>query len=118
MPPRLRRPAAAVDRGVRRPAAAPGERREKAWLLAKDAKLEEFTSGVAIEVQGEYWEGQAEVSGYVVGALVDGSQRYLKLRSTGTRSEELLKHLSGSRSRELQLHLCGDPCEARTWREI
>eukprot|EP00435_Cladocopium_sp_Y103_P025411 s123_g6.t1 len=115
MPPKIRRPAAAV--GVRRRPAAVEVPPRDPWTLAAAAKLEDFATGASVEIEGEYWEGSAQVCGLVTGAAIEEGQRYLRLTATGTKSEALLKHLSGSKDRQLQVHLCGNPCEAKTWRE-
>ena len=118
MPPKVRRPAAAPKAGLRRPAArVPRAQGDARWKAAKDSRIEDWPAGRSVVVEGEYWEGAADVCGTVLGATVDGDQRYLRLKGTGTKSEGVLKYLSGSRSRELEVHLCGDPCEARTWKD-
>jgi len=117
MPPKVRRPAAAVAQVLRRPAVRRRGPEADQWIKSSRLKLEDCAVSTSLEVQGEYWEGAVQVAGEVVGALIGGVQRYLKIRATGTRSEALLKYLTGSEARELQLHICGDPCEAKTWRE-
>ena len=117
MPPKIRRPAAALPAPARRPARAPRRREEEAWLKAKDCRLEDFPAGQTVVVEGEYWEGAADLCGEVVGGVIEGEQRYLKLRGTGTHSENILKYLSGVSSRLCEVHLCGDPCGARVWRD-
>lgn len=119
MPPKLRRPAAAAGRraGHRRPATAPEARGAVVWVKSKDLRLEDFATGTNIVVEGEYWEAPVDLCGVVVGALIEGDERYLKVRGGGTHSEAILKFLSGSRGRECQVHLCGDPCEAKVWKD-
>ena len=116
MPPKIRRPAAVLGGRLRRPAGAPGIGPD-AWVQSHSFRLEECAPGTSLVIEGEYWEGAADVCGQVLGGTLEGGQRYLKLRGTGTRSEGLLKFLSGSRARELQVHLCGQPCEAKVWRD-
>eukprot|EP00435_Cladocopium_sp_Y103_P065549 s527_g27.t1 len=115
MPPKLRRPAAAVARPRRRPAAVVP--RERGWVVSSEAKLEEFSPGKSLVIEGEYWEGAVELAGQVRGAQIDGPPTYLKIRATGTKSEALLRYLTGTKDRELTVHLCGSPCDAKVWRE-
>ena len=115
MPPKVRRPAAAGNGVRRRPAARVRGVEAPEWTKAEEVKLEQCPAGQSLVLEGEYWEAKIDLAGVVVGARVEGTQRYLRLRATGTRSEVLLKSISGSRHRELDIHLCGDPCDSKTW---
>ena len=117
MPPKFRRPAAAVGRRIRRPAVAPGVAGGVQWKEAAGVALGDFPVGISVVAEGSYWEGEVNVCGLVTGALIDGEERYLKIQGTGTQSESLLKYLTGTAERECVVHLCGRPCGAKVWRD-
>ena len=115
-PKRARRPAAANPKRqprLRRPAAnvPPPD----PWKKSKDIGLDTFSAGSFVVAQGTYWEGAAEVAGWIQGAELEGSKKYLKVSASGTRSDVLLKYLSGCR--ELYLRLCPEPCDSKVWRD-
>ena len=120
MPPKVRRPAARVIARaprIRRPAAAGAPA-----PLPAVTKASELPVGIWLDQKpkiftGQYWGDQAEVAGVVQGIFYKGSEAYVTIEASGTRSEGLLKYLSGRDPRLLTGHVCGDPCGALVWED-
>eukprot|EP00435_Cladocopium_sp_Y103_P007671 s4239_g2.t1 len=117
MPPKakvaLRRPAAVVRRGVRRPAVAPGAHPQPGEVrkLLCDLSMAELSKLEHIWIKnGTYYHREVEVVGKLEGVRVSNGNIFIDLEATGTRDEGLLKALTGKEGRRLSIHVCPPDC--------
>ena len=128
MPPKVRRPAAALAKGFPKAKAAPGRVRprirrpaaalspEEAWRKGEEVDaaaipVSELKAGMMVmSSQGDYFGNLISFAGEVKGLLIEGSALELKLQMTGTDSEDLLKFVSANPHQEVMVHLCDLAC--------
>ena len=74
-----------------------------------DPRELEKAPGIVV-IEGSYYHHPLQVAGKVTGVEISGGSTNLKLRPTGTTSEELLKYHTGHWGTELRCHLCHQGC--------
>ena len=123
MPPKLRRPAAAVavakaglrrGRGLRRPAAGgeAGDAGDEAGEIdCSQISLEECQNLKEVEVvSGSYWEAPLKAALRVSEVKLKDGQKMIGAQVLGTQCEGLLKWASGQPDRVVRGHLCPKDC--------
>ena len=117
------RPAAVGDgrvrAGLRRPAGveAPGEDDARAkWERGEKVELHQLGcaslvgAGPLVVEDGSYFHHPCRVAGRCLGVNFDGGRSYLRLRLSGTLSEQLLKYCTGQPDEEVRGHVCPLDC--------
>eukprot|EP00435_Cladocopium_sp_Y103_P029073 s976_g7.t1 len=117
MPPKakvlLRRPAARAPRGLRRPAADPGDARDsqRPRTLLGDLSVAELSRLTHVWIKrGLYYHQEVDVVGKLEGVRVSDGNIFIDLEVTGTKDERLLKALSGKVGKRLAVHVCPPDC--------
>lgn len=123
MPPKLRRPAAAVavakaglrrGQGLRRPAAGgeAGDAGDEAGEIdCSQISLEECQNLKEVEVvSGSYWEAPLKAALRVSEVKLKDGQKMIGAQVLGTQCEGLLKWASGQPDRVVRGHLCPKDC--------
>ena len=118
MPPKLRRPASARGRALRRPAAVEPEREEEIErklssggpVVACKVTLEEALKCKRLRVKGTYWQEEVEFVGRVLSPAVDGRELYLQLQLEGSPAESVISWATGHPGVPCRLHLCREDC--------
>ena len=118
MPPKLRRPASAKARVLRRPAAVGGEREREldrklisgGPIEAYKISLEEALKCKRLRVKGTYWQEEVEFVGRVLSPAVDGRELFLQLHLEGSPAESVISWATGHPGVPCRLHLCREDC--------
>ena len=116
MPPKVRRPAAAVvprpARGVRRrPGAASVDFASGGAVDVTQVKLDEWIPGLKVAfVEGHYYGQRMQLSGEVRSLEVHGGAVEVKLLPLGSPDEELVKWTTANPGQEVRVHLCPLDC--------
>eukprot|EP00438_Fugacium_kawagutii_P007570 Skav230247 [mRNA] locus=scaffold1266:12488:17642:+ [translate_table: standard] len=128
MPPKVRRPAAAIPPRpgrLRRPAAAgvpPREEedpvkqfKEKHFVEAFKLPVQCLAEGVSVIAEGKYWGAECKVAGRITGLNVKGEGDVeVQMVPEGTNNEDLLTWVGRNKGTSIRLHLCGPHCPRPT----
>ena len=108
----VRRPAARVRVGLRRPAAAVDEEPPlKVKKLLGDLSIQELSKlGEVWLKKAVYYHREIDVAGKVVGVRVNEGQIYVDLEATGTEDGAFLRAVTGKEGRRVSAHVCAPDC--------
>ena len=108
----VRRPAARLRVGVRRPAAALGEAApQRPRRLLGDLSIPELSRLGAVWLKkAAYYHQEIDVAGKVLGVRVNEGQVFVDMEATGTEDEAFLRAVTGKEGRRVAVHICAPDC--------